>query len=860
MTSAVPDKSASQETGERSGQAPGNPTVVNTPLCVFDHIIEKLLVGLLIFMPLALGAISAWAEEVVIVLSSLILLVFGLKQVVYPSQRFVRTWAYVPVMIVVLAAVVQLVPWPKAWVNAVSPNTVTLKRELLDGIPVSDVNAPAPETMTISLYPHATEHDLRMLLAVAGVFVVVLNVFRRTDQVKRLLLSIALIGGSIALLAFMQDLFGNGKIFWVIPNGGNAYSGPFLNHSHYGQFMNLSIGATLAYLSVRLAESFMGRSVSLTVVARTMSLPSFRHLWVLVGIMCLGAFTVFVSLTRGGMVSVAAATTLTTILLARRRALRGLGWIMVVMALVTFSALLYAGFDAVSDRFSSLSEMDSYDARLQIVKDLIHCYRQFPILGTGLGTHAVVYPMFQTVNVDATTLFRHAENEYAQLMEEMGLVGFLSMVWFGLIVLTNFARGLRDRRLPIRAAVPGLGYGLIAILVHSLSDFGQHRPANGFLSVIFCALLLVLSRLGQPRESVTLSRARMLGALTFRGVALVVLCGVCAWSVVGAHKYQVAEAAWSKALVQEKVLVDNQWQGTDEEYDSLIALASAASLAQPDNIEYRYWLNVYRWHKVSRNEDLVRGFLPDASMVIVRDLMSELHQGCRDAPTFGPTYATLGQIQKIVFYEDEEGAALIRRGARLAPCNSNLCLVSGCLDIEEGDIDASLEKFTRALRLNSSFFRGLADIYINEIDRPDLAVTLAGDNIGRLSHVANALVNRQAYGDLANQARDRVMELLKAQCAQPDAPASALISLASIYRKNEDNDAAIDLYYRALVLDYSNVNWRLTLARLLVEQGLISKAMDEARTCLKLRPQLKAAQTLLSDLSVHPDFIKENRK
>ncbi|NQV35597.1 MAG: O-antigen ligase family protein, partial [Phycisphaeraceae bacterium] len=446
MTSSVPDKSASQETGERGGQDPGNPTVIDPPLCVFDHIIEKLLVGLLIFMPLALGAISAWAEEVVIVLSSLILIVFGLKQVVYPRHRFVRTWAYVPVMIVVLAVVAQLVPWPTAWVNTVSPNTVTLKNELLDGIPVSDVNAPAPDTMTFSLYTHATQHDLRMVLAVAGLFVVVLNVFRRTDQVKRLLLSIALIGGSIALIAMLQDVFGNGKIFWLIPTrSGTAYSGPFLNHSHYGQFMNLSIGATLAYLCVRLAESFMGRSVSLTVLARTMALPSFRHLWGLVGIMCLGAFTVFVSLTRGGMVSVIVATTLTTVLLARRRSLHGLGWIMVVIALVTFSALLYAGFDVVADRFSSLSEMDSYDGRLQIVKDLTHCFRQFPILGTGLGTHAVVYPMFQTVNVDATTLFRHAENEYAQLMEEMGLVGLVSMVWFGLIVWANFARGLRDR-------------------------------------------------------------------------------------------------------------------------------------------------------------------------------------------------------------------------------------------------------------------------------------------------------------------------------------------------------------------------------------------------------------------------------
>ncbi|NQV35982.1 MAG: O-antigen ligase family protein, partial [Phycisphaeraceae bacterium] len=802
MTSAVPDKSVSPKTGKRDRHNAGHSSVIDAPLCAFDHIIEKMLMGLLIFMPLAMGVRSAWTEEVVIALSGLICIVFWLKLVVHCRQRFVLTWAYVPVLIFLLGATAQLIPWPTAWVSVVSPNTVTLKGELLEGIPIPDANAPASDTMTLSFYTHATQHDLRMVLAIAGVFVVVLNVFRRTDQIKRLLLSIALIGGGIAAIAMLQDVFGNGKIFWIIPTPtGTAYAGPFINHSHYGQFMNLSIGATLGYLCVILYEDFLRRRVTLSMLTQYITLPSTRRLWGLIGIMSLGAVTVFVSLTRGGMVSVIAATTFTTILLVRRQSLRGLGWIMVVMALVTFAGLLYAGFDAVVDRFGSLSELDNggYDVRWQIIQDLTHCYRQFPLLGTGLGTHAVVYPMFQSVN--STALFTHAENEYAQLMEEMGLVGLVSMVWFGLIVWTNFARSLRDHRLPIRAAIYGLGFGLIAILVHSLSDYGQHMPANAFLS-IFCALLLVLSRLGRARESVTLSRARWLGLLTIRGVALIATCGICTWAVIGAHHYRVAEASWANVLTQEKDLVDNQWQGTDDAYDRIISLASVSLASQPDNIEYRYWLNVYRWYRVTRNEDLVRGFLPDASIVVVHDLMDGLYQGCRDCSTFGPSYSALGQIKKLVFYEDEEGALLIRRGARLAPCNPMMCMVSGCLDIQEGEVDASLERFRKAVHLNGRFFRGLADIYINGVNRPDLAVALAEENVGWLSYVANALVKKEGYEEMVDQAQVRVMALLTDRCSRPDAPASAFISLANIYRKNKDYVMAIDLYYQALVLDY----------------------------------------------------------
>ena len=70
--------------------------------------------------------------------------------------------------------------------------------------------------MTLSFYPNATKHNLRLVLAIAGVFVVVLNVFRRPDQIKRLLVAITAIGGVIAAIALAQNIFGNGKIFWLV--------------------------------------------------------------------------------------------------------------------------------------------------------------------------------------------------------------------------------------------------------------------------------------------------------------------------------------------------------------------------------------------------------------------------------------------------------------------------------------------------------------------------------------------------------------------------------------------------------------------------------------------------------------------
>ena len=68
-------------------------------------------------------------------------------------------------------------------------------------------------------------------------------------------------------MTLLQDLFGNGKIYWYIsPEAGKAYSGTFVNHSHYGQFMNLSIGAALGLVLVNIHEAFIGKKVNTAIV------------------------------------------------------------------------------------------------------------------------------------------------------------------------------------------------------------------------------------------------------------------------------------------------------------------------------------------------------------------------------------------------------------------------------------------------------------------------------------------------------------------------------------------------------------------------------------------------------------------
>lgn len=820
----------------------------------YNTVIEWLLIALLAFMPLAFGAVEAWSELVVIGLAGAMAVCLAMKLLPGRKVNVVWTSAYALGLLFILLVALQLLPLPAGLIKIISPNTAATKAALLSDLPNADA---ALRSMTLSFYPLATRHDLRLIIVAAIVFVVVINVYRRPDQIKRLLAAITIIGAGIALLALAQIISGTDKIYWRVPTGhGLADAGTFINHSHYGQFMNLSIGAALGLLLVKLHEHFHEREATVPAIIERLGERDLRVVWYLIGMIILAVATIFLSLTRGGMISLLIAGSVTALILATKRSLKGRGWIMSLMALGAFVCVLYVGFDAVYDRLATMREQHQYEGRWQIVEDIAVAWTKFPALGTGLGTHEVVYPMFDRSTIPS--LASHAENEYAQAAEETGIIGLGLLVGFIAIVWKSYFRNVRRTHLPIRSAAFGLGFGLLAVMIHSFSDFGQHLPANACLSAVACGLILGLARMGGG-EANTPARTKGVGSSTkVRAAVAVIVTGVVVWSVIGARDAYSAETHWRQALRIEETLRENDWLGTNDEYTRLLSHAEQASLHQPENVKYRHWLNVYRWRSISRVTDPNTGQVAVTPQILefTERIVGELHQARRLCPTFGAIYCVAGQLEKFVL-DDPAGAGHIRTGFRLAPCDATACFVAGLLDTQEEKFEDSLAKFRRAVTLNGSMIRDVVAIYVHQVNRPDLAVTLAQDNLSWLSLVARALGETSEHPELADRVRSEVARLLKEKCSQPDAPAASLASLAYIYRKEKDYAAAADYFRRALSLDYGQVNWRLALARTLAKIDQVREAIHEARICMRLRPQMAAAKRLIEDLSVHPDAIQD---
>ena len=818
---------------------------------VAGRALEGLLAAILMFAPLAFGTADPWSEQVVLAMVGCLSVVFVLRLLTVPEAGFSWQGAYVPVFLFVVIGAVQLWPMSEDLIRTLSPNTLRIKSELLLGLGMDSANV---TSMPLSFYSQATLHDLRLILAVVAVFVVAVNTYTHAGAIRRLLSVISGVGGVVAFVAILQFVTQTDKIYWTfeIPHS-LANSGPFVNHSHFAQFMNMSVGAGIALILMRLRELADAYHMDWGSIWDHVTSSQGKAVWLPGASVILGSVSVFVSLSRGGIISMIAAAAFITLILGVSSRQRGRGQVIAIMVLAAFACVLYIGFDAVYERMATLHDIDSAEAgRMDILKDLTAAWSQFPLFGTGLGTHSVVYPMFNTSTIAA--LAGHAENEYAQALEETGIVGFLCLVLFAILVWKGFVRCLKHKKSPVHAAAFGLGYGLLAIMIHSFSDFGQHMPANAILTAIFCALLLSIQRITPDSDTTEVPPAKTGSPIGWfvKCVCLVLLVGLWIWMGLGANKARIADTYWGRVLGMETFLESNAWQGTDEEYIQLLRSAGTASDEQPGNVHYRHWLNVYRWRSISRNVDPNTGeiLLSDVGFRTVPRIIEELKAACAVCPTYGPSYCVLGQLEAFVL-GDANGLNHINTGYSLAPCDAATCYISGTVDAQSGLHDQAFEKLQRAVQLNGSYFNGAAQICLEQLNDPNKVLTLAGDNIGWLNRSVNLLTAYDANDNgLVQTALDRVKTSLEARSQSPEASGGVFASLARIYQKEGDVDRAIEYYSRALVKQYSHVSWRFTRARLLADQGKLDEAIKEGKICLRLDSTFEAARRLVQELSV----------
>ena len=348
-----------------------------------------------------------------------------------------------------------------------------------------------PGAFPLSVYPDGTREWLAFALGVSALAALAVPALR--DRRYALLSALVVGGGGLAVALFgivARLLFGN-RLYGEFAVPTVAPFGPFVSKNHFAGYVEMASLLALG-LAFGLADETRRKGGSLGWIEGS---RAGRVVWALgaVGIM---ALAVLVSLSRGGVVSLAAGAiaffALRALVRRHPRARSARYALVALMGLLALAALAFAVLPpGARARILSLGGITGDLAgafRLSVWRDTLRLAAASPILGHGFGAYADALPPFKTAA--GTLRVEHAESDWLELLAEGGGVGLLLAGLFIVLAAGVAVRGLRAQDDRLRR---GLGLGAaaasLALLVHGAFDFNLHIPSNAILFAFLLALL-----------------------------------------------------------------------------------------------------------------------------------------------------------------------------------------------------------------------------------------------------------------------------------------------------------------------------------------------------------------------------------
>ena len=143
---------------------------------------------------------------------------------------------------------------------------------------------------------------------------------------------------------------------------------------------------------------------------------------------------------------------------------------------------------------SWIPEMRAIESRLEVWQGAIRAWWAHPVWGSGLGSFPIA--VIPYLSRDRSVFFARAENEYLDLLVEGGVLGLLLGLAFGAAIgclACQAIRRMSNHWERDRGFAWGCVFGLIALSVQSLADFGPHVPAVGVIAITLCGQLAALA-------------------------------------------------------------------------------------------------------------------------------------------------------------------------------------------------------------------------------------------------------------------------------------------------------------------------------------------------------------------------------
>jgi len=164
---------------------------------------------------------------------------------------------------------------------------------------------------------------------------------------------------------------------------------------------------------------------------------------------------------------------------------------------------LWIGLDPVLARFEQTREPGylQLEGRMATWKDALPLVRDYPVVGTGLGTFALGFRRYQTGLV--SFFVDHAHNDYLEFAADTGLLGAALLLLPILYLLAKMiASFFNDTRRYRRAVTLGCIGSTLALLIHSVTDFNLQIPANALIFAVVLGIGYKAACLERREETV----------------------------------------------------------------------------------------------------------------------------------------------------------------------------------------------------------------------------------------------------------------------------------------------------------------------------------------------------------------------
>jgi O-antigen ligase len=372
---------------------------------------------------------------------------------------------------------IQMLPLPPGIVRSLSPATASLQNVY--------ALEPLASWRPFSIHPAATRASFGIALAAALVFWTARETFSHggTRRAARLL---AWIGSGCAVVSLAQRATAPRTVLWKwsVPDPRALPFGFFVDRNQLAMWLILAICLVAGYLTMHVHARSTDRSrrdLHTVLVAL-----SDAGMLVVCGCAAVMVLTLSATLSRSGLVGLVGAALAGASLAFgdRKRTLR----VGAAAAIVLGAAAAWLNLEGLTQRIVTTASGSAFDptGRLAIWRETGRIVRDFPLLGTGVGTFADAMFVYQQTARDV--LFNNAHDEYLQLQAEGG--GALLMITLTGIVLVAKAARARvsgdagaHRYLRIGACA-----GLVGIAVQSIWEAGLRAPANLMLAAIVAAI------------------------------------------------------------------------------------------------------------------------------------------------------------------------------------------------------------------------------------------------------------------------------------------------------------------------------------------------------------------------------------